>query len=176
MMTQVDISRESKSSSTPTNQNSSIAPHSPGSPHSEPISPGHRIGHPGHGLVPASASDTFHVTAAQAQEIQKQQQHIRKLQELLREHEVHIAEMRERENGLNQRFSELEREHKRNHQLQGQHSNVEYLKNVIVKYIETEEHENLFPLIATMLQLSPEETQRIKKKRESRRGLFSAFF
>ena len=40
-----------------------------------------------------------------------------------------------------------------------------YLKNVIVKFIETDDLESLLPVISTVLHLSPEEVRRIQQKR-----------
>jgi hypothetical protein len=46
-----------------------------------------------------------------------------------------------------------------------------YLKNILVKYMETGDHESLFPVLCTILQLSPEEQLHIKQKRQGK-GFF----
>lgn len=46
--------------------------------------------------------------------------------------------------------------------------NVEYLKNIIVKYMETDEHERLIPVIAMLLKITPDEVKRINEMRRAR--------
>ena len=50
-----------------------------------------------------------------------------------------------------------------------------YLRNVLQKYMETEDHETLFPVVATCLRLTPGEVDAIRERRalllQQRRGL-----
>ncbi len=45
--------------------------------------------------------------------------------------------------------------------------NERYLKNIIVKYMETGEHDALLPVISTVLQFTPEEIERINQRRKA---------
>lgn len=107
-------------------------------------------------------------------ELSKLAEHIRQLQQLLRDKDMAEAERREKEGTVSLRIQDLERQVSRDAQLQ---ENMEYLKNIICKYMEVggAEHEKMFPVIATLLQFSPDEVQRIKKKREAAGGFFGAW-
>jgi len=100
------------------------------------------------------------------QELHRHRQHIRKLQQLLRSSEVGQAQQRQKIAELQRRLTELERSQKRD-----QTVNLEYLKNVTVRYIETGET-TLVPVMATILQFSPEENERVRK-RTAKGGLLS---
>ena len=41
-----------------------------------------------------------------------------------------------------------------------------YLRNVLLKYMETEDHETIFPVIAMCLRLTPEEVEALRERRE----------
>ena len=60
-----------------------------------------------------------------------------------------------------------------------------YLRNVLLKYMESEDHHTMFPVVATVLRFTHEEVMRIKERRERResgrggevmRRLSGAFF
>ena len=59
------------------------------------------------------------------------------------------------------------RRHERNQQ-RSEASNLEYLKNVILKFLQSvEEQEQLIPVLAMLLQFSPEETEKVRLHRAS---------
>jgi len=64
----------------------------------------------------------------------------------------------EQEKALKESIREMERSKKR------ENANIEYLKNVLVKFLLTDEHEALLPVLSTVLQFSPEETTKIREK------------
>lgn len=41
---------------------------------------------------------------------------------------------------------------------------MDYLKNIVLKYLETPDKEQLLPVLTTVLQLSPAEVASLKKK------------
>lgn len=84
---------------------------------------------------------------------------IEALETSLRELERENALRREQEVALKEALREQEREEKRGS------VDLVYLKNVVLKLLETGEREALGPVIAQLLQLSPEEVQRIPKRR-----------
>ena len=58
-------------------------------------------------------------------------------------------------------------------------ANSEYVKNLVLKYmeLEEEEHEQLFPALATCLQFTEAEVQHVAQAREARRpGFLSSVF
>jgi hypothetical protein len=61
---------------------------------------------------------------------------------------------------LRSRNKELERTSKRSG------ANLDYLKNMVVAWMEEDSQEQVFQVIATILQFSPEEMARIKEKRK----------
>ena len=61
------------------------------------------------------------------------------------------------------------RRFERNEQRAAEAANLEYLKNVIVKFMEShDEQEQLIPVIGTLLRLSPDEVKRVKTQRALR--------
>lgn len=70
---------------------------------------------------------------------------------------------------INLRFLQLERTKNRDG------ANLEYLKNIVLKYMETQEHEKLLPVLTTLLQFSPEEVARVQGARTAQQasGLWS---
>ena len=72
-------------------------------------------------------------------------------------------EMREQlESVLKEELRKKEREETRSN-LKESGSEMEYMKNIILKLLETGDHEVLLPVVSKLLALSPEETQRVKK-------------
>jgi len=47
-------------------------------------------------------------------------------------------------------------------------ADMDYLKNIIVKYMETQEHEKLLPVIASILQFAPEDIKIIQESNSKR--------
>lgn len=45
-----------------------------------------------------------------------------------------------------------------------QNLSVDYLKNIVLKYLETSDREQLLPVLTTVLQLSPAEVASLRKK------------
>ncbi|CAG8561778.1 5236_t:CDS:10, partial [Diversispora eburnea] len=123
---------------------------SPSSPHSRPNS------------IYNSLSDLLADTEERASTLSdKEQDYALKLQhmaEMLNESEVHVQRLMEQEKILKEEIRKLDRLEKR------QDLNIEYLKNVVLKFFETDstEREHLIPVISTVLQLSPEETLSLK--------------
>eukprot|EP00455_Lapot_gusevi_P001453 TRINITY_DN10583_c0_g1_i1.p1 TRINITY_DN10583_c0_g1~~TRINITY_DN10583_c0_g1_i1.p1 ORF type:complete len:736 (-),score=237.59 TRINITY_DN10583_c0_g1_i1:51-2258(-) len=115
-----------------------------------------------------SESEILQLATMQAQrddELHRHRIHIRRLQQLLRDQEVSNAEQAAAQEELKSRIKELERASKRNG------ANLEYLKNVIVAWMEGENQDQLLNVIATILQFSPAEVQKVKDKRKTK-GLF----
>ncbi|CAG8510248.1 3959_t:CDS:10, partial [Acaulospora colombiana] len=79
--------------------------------------------------------------------------------EMLNESEAHVQRLIEQEKILKEELRKLDRLEKR------QDLNVEYLKNVVLKFFETDpsDRESLVPVISTILQLSPEEIQSLRE-------------
>ncbi|CAG8768223.1 29225_t:CDS:2, partial [Racocetra persica] len=92
----------------------------------------------------------------------KEKDYIMKLKhmaEMLNESESQVQKLLEQEKFLKEEIRKLDRLEKR------QNLNVEYLKNVVLKFFETNpmDREPLVPVISTILQLSPEETTSLKE-------------
>lgn len=49
-------------------------------------------------------------------------------------------------------------------------ANLEYLKNIVLKYMETQEHDKLLPVLTTLLQFSPEEVAKVQEARAAQQG------
>ncbi len=102
-----------------------------------PQKPGAAAAAPNDGLD----GELLHLASIQAQrdaQLNKQQTRIRQLQQLVREQELALAGAREKEQTLGSRVTELERALTRDKELSAT-GNMEYLKNIIVKYMETGE-------------------------------------
>lgn len=93
--------------------------------------------------------------------------HIQRLQNLLHEKEIAEAQARQRETELETRLTELEQSLERQ-QTMDKEGITEYLKNVLVRYMSSRgrEHEALFPAISTVLQLSQEDIEIVKRGQE----------
>ncbi|KAG9299887.1 hypothetical protein G9A89_005416 [Geosiphon pyriformis] len=78
--------------------------------------------------------------------------------ELLNESEAQVKRLEEQEKVLKEEIRKMDRLEKR------QDLNVEYLKNVVLRFLETtpEDREPLIPVISAILQLSPEETKNLR--------------
>jgi uncharacterized small protein (DUF1192 family) len=108
----------------------------------------------------------MHLQALQATKDEKANQYrlkIQQLQEMVHQLQVSIAAQKSREAEYEAKISECNRSNFRSEQVQ---RNIEYLKNVIIKYMETLDHSALFPVLNTILQFSPEETASINEKRK----------
>eukprot|EP00300_Choanocystis_sp_HF-7_P009114 c16270_g2_i1.p1 GENE.c16270_g2_i1~~c16270_g2_i1.p1 ORF type:complete len:723 (-),score=189.42 c16270_g2_i1:182-2305(-) len=93
------------------------------------------------------------------EELRMVKQELSQLQENIREGEQMRQLERRQTEVLKTQIRELQRELERSTHT----ANLEYLKNVVAQYIEmgTEHHTRLFPVLATLLQFSPEEMARI---------------
>jgi hypothetical protein len=76
--------------------------------------------------------------------------------------EASCAQLNAAQEDSRNRIKELERGSKRSG------ANLEYLKNMIIRWMEEDQQDQLFSVIATILQFSPEETQRLIAKRKSK--------
>jgi len=63
---------------------------------------------------------------------------------------------------LKNEIREMERRTKRSD------ADSDYLKNAVVKYMESHDHEKLFPVIASLLQFSPDEMRSIQEKHKKK--------
>jgi hypothetical protein len=124
----------------------------------------------------ADEKQFFHFAQLQAQrdeEITKLKQIIAELQANLRESEkiIHLHEMQQKVLKEEIRSSIKERNQTSQiSQLNEVGINLTYLKNVIIKFMETDEIESLLPVIAKILMFTPEEIKSIKDKRAQRSG------
>jgi hypothetical protein len=87
-------------------------------------------------LTPDAQYQLTALLASREEELSRARSSIRQLHEQLRTVEIHSATTRDREAELQRRIAEMERMAKRNMELTKQ-ENVEYLKNVLVRYMET---------------------------------------
>jgi hypothetical protein len=118
-----------------------------------------------HGPEAEAESEIVHLAAMQAQrddELHRHRQHIRRLQQLLREQEASTSQLQVVQEEYKTRIKDLERSSKRSG------ANMEYLKNMVVSWMEDTDSDQILSVIATILQFSPEELTRIKEKRKSR--------
>ena len=111
------------------------------------------------------------VQAQRDEEIRHVQGRVRRLQELLRDAEAQQATERQKVTKLEEELLHFRRSQKRMEEL-NEGTGIEYLKNVIYKYIETGGDETLVPVISTILQFSPKERGELKKAIDARKGLF----
>jgi hypothetical protein len=114
------------------------------------------------------------LSASRDEELARCRTHIRQLQDLLRTSELQGTALRERESALQRQLAEQSRMAQRSQELSKQDS-YEYLKNVLIKYIETGD-ESLINVLTTLLKLSPEEANTVRQKRNSHKsGYFGLF-
>ncbi|KAF0548404.1 grip and coiled-coil domain-containing protein 2 [Gigaspora margarita] len=102
------------------------------------------------------------VSTSSLESSDKEKDYIMKLKhmaEMLNESEYQVQKLTEQEKFLKEEIRKLDRTEKR------QNLNVEYLKNVVLKFFESNhvDREPLVPVISTILQLSPEETMSLKE-------------
>ncbi|KAL3838845.1 hypothetical protein ACJIZ3_023436 [Penstemon smallii] len=95
--------------------------------------------------------------AQREEELAQTQRHILALQEEIEELEHENRLHTQQETLLKEELRNLERQQKR------EGVDMTYLKNVVVKLLETGEVERLLPVVAMLLQFSPEETQKCRQ-------------
>ncbi|KAG0056539.1 hypothetical protein BGZ83_004562 [Gryganskiella cystojenkinii] len=100
-------------------------------------------------------STTATVTSSKEKEYQVKLQH---LTELLNESEANHQRLLDQEKVLKEEIRNLDRAERR------QNLSVDYLKNIVLKYLETSDREQLLPVLTTVLQLSPVEVASLRKK------------
>jgi hypothetical protein len=124
------------------------------------------------GGAEAVADSILIAQAARDPEQSRLRKHVKSLQVMLQHKEIEASNGREVEGGLKRTIASLERETTRSQQLQ---ANMTYLKNIFIQYMTTDDHEQLFPVICQMLQLSPHEIMRVNKTRASSKRLFGGW-
>ncbi|KAF9375258.1 GRIP and coiled-coil domain-containing protein 2 [Podila verticillata] len=92
---------------------------------------------------------------AKEKEYQTKLQH---LTDLLNESEANHQRLLDQAKVLKEEIRNLDRAERR------QNLSVDYLKNIVLKYLETPDKEQLLPVLTTVLQLSPAEVASLKKK------------
>lgn len=110
------------------------------------------------------------LAAVQAQrddELHRQRQYIRRLQQFLTEHQETNSKLRAANEELKAKLMEMDRASKRSG------ANLEYLKNMVVVWMEGETKDEILKVIATILQFSPQEIARIEEKRNSHQSLLN---
>ncbi|KAG0306656.1 hypothetical protein BGZ98_001958 [Dissophora globulifera] len=100
-------------------------------------------------------SESSVVSSAKEKEYQTKLQH---LTELLNESEANHQRLLDQEKVLKEEIRNLDRAERR------QNLSVDYLKNIVLKYLETSDREPLLPVLTTVLQLSPAEVAMLRKK------------
>ncbi|KAG0212037.1 hypothetical protein BGX28_006935 [Mortierella sp. GBA30] len=98
---------------------------------------------------------TASLSSAKEKEYQVKLQH---LTELLNESEANHQRLLDQEKLLKEEIRNLDRAERR------QNLSVDYLKNIVLKYLETTDREPLLPVLTTVLQLSPAEVASLRKK------------
>ena len=85
------------------------------------------------------------------------------------EHASLVAEQRERQQSEQDAIRSLEAKldaQQAEHDAQAREQL--YLRNVILRYMETEDHEGLFPVVAMCLRLEPAEVESVRERRHRR--------
>ncbi|KAF9428767.1 hypothetical protein BGZ94_001134 [Podila epigama] len=95
------------------------------------------------------------LTSVKEKEYQIKLQH---LTDLLNESEENHQKLLDQAKVLKEEIRNLDRAEKR------QNLSVDYLKNIVLKYLEAPDRERLLPVLTTVLQLSPAEVASLKKK------------
>ncbi|KAF9395569.1 hypothetical protein CPC16_007844 [Podila verticillata] len=95
------------------------------------------------------------LSPAKEKEYQTKLQH---LTDLLNESEANHQRLLDQAKVLKEEIRNLDRAERR------QNLSVDYLKNIVLKYLETPDKEQLLPVLTTVLQLSPAEVASLKKK------------
>jgi len=109
-----------------------------------------------------AVADLLQAARVQAQrddEVSKYQTQIRELEKGIRDAEK-VRHLQAEQVGA------LKEEVKRQDRLQQRdHAPMEYLKNIVIAYMEGGSHEQLMPVLTMLLQLTPEEVERVNAKR-----------
>lgn len=101
--------------------------------------------------------ETFESVTSRLEEAMKRIDHFT---ELLNESEVNNLRLSEQVRVLKEEVRRLERNKERDEQF----GNLEYLKNVVLKYLTMRsERERLVPVLVTMLKLSPDEKRTLQQ-------------
>ncbi|KAF9585703.1 hypothetical protein BGW38_001150 [Lunasporangiospora selenospora] len=111
--------------------------------------------------TPTMAPTTAALMATSALNISKEREYQIKLQhltELLNESEAGHQRLLDQEKVLKEEIRSLDRAERR------QNLNVDYLKNIVLKYLESTDREQLLPVLTTVLQLSPAEVASLRKR------------
>ncbi|CAL9078809.1 unnamed protein product [Musa textilis] len=106
--------------------------------------------------------------AQREEELAQSQRHILALQEEIEELEHENRLHNQQEAMLKEELRNMERSHKR------EGIDMTYLKNVILKLLETGELEALLPVVATLLQFSPEEIRKCQQAYHSSGDVISS--
>jgi len=104
------------------------------------------------------------VQSLKEQELLEAAKQIDDLQTQLKDGENTITLLRMQDETLKKEIRELER-----HKKKREGANLEYLKNVTLKFMSTgdQEQERLLPVLANLLQFSPEEIQNLTASKKS---------
>ncbi|KAF9939252.1 hypothetical protein BGZ67_009742 [Mortierella alpina] len=97
------------------------------------------------------------LSSTKEKEYQVKLQH---LTELLNESEANHQRLLDQEKLLKEEIRNQDRAERR------QNLSVDYLKNIVLKYLETTDREPLLPVLTTVLQLSPAEVASLRKKNQ----------
>jgi len=107
------------------------------------------------------------IQALRDEELTRARKQIQQLTQAVHDGEE-MDQMHQKQEGvLKNEIRDLERAKKR------EGANLEYLKNIVFKYITTDEHETLLPVLATLLQFAPEEIQ-VSKQKIANEGLWGS--
>jgi FtsZ-binding cell division protein ZapB len=93
-------------------------------------------------------------------ELKKQ---VQNLMDLLNESERNVRELTKKESNLKEELDKMNRDEKRTT------VNMEYLKNVVLRFLESNEKEKLVPVITNLLQLDSKEIERLQAISENKR-------
>jgi len=102
------------------------------------------------------------VQAQRDEEVSKYQTQIRELEKGVKEGDRVRTLLSEQVNALKEEIKRQDRQHQRDH------APMEYLKNIVISYMETGNHDQLMPVLTTLLQLTPQEIEQVNRARASR--------
>ncbi|TPX33855.1 hypothetical protein SmJEL517_g03396 [Synchytrium microbalum] len=108
--------------------------------------------------LPSSAYPGTPTTAASSMRDKEYLAQIKALSDMVDESETTIQRLIEQEKILKEEIRKTEREQSRSKDL-----STEYLKNVVLSFIEATDRSNMVPIVSQMLHLSPEERERLSK-------------
>jgi len=117
-----------------------------------------------HGMVENSSSVESPKSDSQSanREIELKKQ-VQNLMELLNESERNVRELTKKENNLKEEIDKMNRDEKRTT------VNMEYLKNVVLSFLESNDKGKLVPVITNLLQLDSKEIERLQALSENKR-------